>query len=104
MHFELDRNPVALIEILSRSDAGFDRHDIALIFGKQGRLPLSFANAHTGGDHSPAISHECGYGIQVAALLRRNGNEVPRGGATPEPNFAARSTGRGLYKLSEPTP
>jgi len=54
----------------------------------QGSRPLSFADAHTGWKHTPAICHVTGYGFQVAALLRGNGDEVPGGGAFPEPDFA----------------
>src|SRR6266540_981051 len=87
-NFESYRHLVAFLKIFCFSDTRFDGHNVAAIFGKQGRLPIAVADPNMYRNHSPAIRHESYYGFQVAALLRRNGNEVPWGGAVPVPNFA----------------
>src|SRR5215207_3694771 len=88
MNFEAYSHIVPLLKIFCFSDTCFDGYNVAAIFGKQGSLPLGFADPYIHWNHSPAIRHESYYGFQVAALLRRNGNEVPWGGSTPVPNFA----------------
>ena len=89
MNFELDSHGVAFVEIFCFSDARFDGHKVESIFGEQGSSPLGVADPNLYRNHSPAIRHQARYRFQVAALLRRNGHEVERGGASPEPNFAS---------------
>ena len=87
-NFEAYRHLVAFRQLFCFSDAVFYGHNVEAIFGKQGGLPLGFADPNRYRDHSPAISHQPGYGFQVAARLLRNGNEVKRGRAFPKPNLA----------------
>jgi hypothetical protein len=39
----------------------FDGHKVAAIFGKQGSLPMGFADLSIYRDHSPAIRYESHY-------------------------------------------
>ena len=52
------RNFVAFLKIFCFSDIRLDRHNVAAIFGKQGSLPLGFADPNMYRNHSPAIRHE----------------------------------------------
>jgi hypothetical protein len=44
-----DRHGIACGEALRFADAGLNRHQIAAVFGKQGRRPRRSANLHLGG-------------------------------------------------------
>src|SRR6266498_424457 len=84
-NFEPYRHFVTFLKIFCFSDTRFDGYNIESIFGKQGSLPLGFADPNNYRNHSPAVSHKPYYGFQIVALLRRNGNEVPWGGTPPKP-------------------
>ena len=88
MNFEPYSHFAAFFKIFCFSNTRFDGYNVAAIFGPQGSLPLGFTNLNIYWNHSPTIRHESYYGLQVAALLCRNGNEVPWGGAFPEPDLA----------------
>jgi len=58
MNLELDSHVIAFLKIFCLPDTGFDGHNVAAIFGKQGSLPLGFANANFCRYHAPAIRYE----------------------------------------------
>src|SRR5512143_3673495 len=90
MNFEPYGHFLPFLKIFCFSNTRFDGHQVETIFGKQGRLPLGLADPHLYRDHSPAVSHESRYRLQVAALLRRNGDKEPRGRTFPEQNLTAK--------------
>ena|SRR5689334_13501397 len=80
MNFEPYGNPDAFLKMFCFPDTRFDGHNVATIFGKHGSLPLRSADPSGYRNHSPAIRYKSQYGLQVAALFRRNGDEVPGAG------------------------
>src|SRR5512133_1090152 len=86
MNLEPYSHVVAFLKVFCFSDTRFDGYKIETSFGKQGSLPLGFADANMHRDHSPAIGHQSRDRFQVAAVLRRNSNEEPGGGSLPEQN------------------
>jgi hypothetical protein len=84
----MDRDSVAFLKLFGFADTGFDRHKVAVLFGKQGCLPRGFADPNLYRKHAPTIGYKAGYGFQVTALLQRNGHEKPGSRATPEPDYA----------------
>jgi len=98
---EMERDCIAFPKIFCFSDAVFDGHQVAAIFGKQGGFPDGFSNANIHGDHAPAISHQTGYGLQRAALIQRNCDEIKGGWTPPVPNIAAKFDDHS-YSISKP--
>lgn len=103
MNFEPYGNPDAFLKMFCFPDTRFDGHNVATIFGKHGSLPLRSADPSGYRNHSPAIRYKSQYGLQVAALFRRNGDEVPGGGAAPVPNLAAELDIHYLYQTTNLT-
>ncbi len=56
-NFESYGHFVAHINIFRFSHAGFDRHEVATIFGKQGSLEFGLADLNAYRNHSPTICH-----------------------------------------------
>src|SRR5512139_2674702 len=79
---------VAYFKVFCFSSVRFDGHNVTAILGPQRSFPLGLADADDHRDHPPAISHDPGYGLQVAGLLVRDCHEEPGGGAFPEPDPA----------------
>jgi len=88
MNFEPYSHFIAFFKIFCFSNTRFDGHKIAAIFGKQGSRPRGLADLNMYWNHSPTIGHESWYRFQLAALFLWNGNEVPWGRTSPEPDDA----------------
>lgn len=89
-NFEANGDFIAFFKILGFANTSFDRHNVKVILGPQGSLPFAFADENRDRNHSPAVRHDVGYGIQVAALLFGDGHEEPWGRSAPEPNLAGK--------------
>jgi len=89
-NFQVNGDFIAFFKTLGFAHTGFDGHNIQVILGPQGSLPFAFADANRDGNHSPAVRHDIGYGVQVAALSFRDGHEEPWGRSAPEPNLAGK--------------
>lgn len=89
MNFEPQGHCIAVHEIFCFSDNRLDGYKITPVFGKQGCLKLGFPDPHMNRYHSPAIRHDSRYGFDVTAMFRWNGDEVKRGGTSPDKNFTA---------------
>ena len=88
MDFESYSDCVAFLKIFGFANTRFDGHNITVIFRPQGSLPFGFADSNRYGDHSPAIGHQAGDGVDITALFFRNSHEEPRCGSPPKPNYA----------------
>lgn len=83
---ELYRNTVAFVKGFRFSHTGFDGHDVAAIFRVQRRLPLGLTNPDGCRNHSPTICNGSRYGPKVFAFPLSNGDEIPWGRTSPEPD------------------
>ena len=86
-HFKQYRHAVAFLQIFCFSDARFDWHKIAAIFGEQRCFPLGVPDPDMHRNHPPTVGYDSGNGFQVPALLLRNCHEEPGSGSLPEPDL-----------------
>ena len=89
-HFKLNRHFVAFFETFCFADTRFDGDNVEVIFRKQGRGPFGLADPHMDRYHPPAIRHDFGDRFYLATLLRRDRDEEPRCGASPEKYYTGK--------------
>jgi len=85
---EANTDDVAKFELLGRSHRTLDRHDVAPIFWKERRCPLSGANLRRDRDHSPSIGNRGGSGVQRGTLFVGDRDEMERRRTSPVPDLS----------------
>ena len=90
VYFHLYRDLVALRKILRFAHHDLEGQQVAAVLGEQGGLELGASDPRADGNHAPAIRHEMGDRLDLAAGTLGHGYEEVRRGSAPEEDGTAK--------------
>ena len=90
VYFHLHVDLVALRQILRLAHDDLEGQQVTAVLGEQGGLERSAADPRADGDHAPAIRHEMGDRLDLAAGTLGHSHEEVRRGSAPEEDGTAK--------------